>query len=199
MIGWSEGYGGVLFAVLIGLIVLGGVVFLLRRPTPEAIEILPPPSPTPAPTATPATVTVYVSGAVVNPDVYTLPEGSRVKEAVEAAGGFAAQADRDRINLARRLYDEEQIHIPRIGEESPPVAPPMATGPTGISSGGKVNINTATAAELESLPGIGPTYARRIIEYRERHGSFQRIEEIMRVRGIGEATFERIKDQITVR
>lgn len=198
MTDWLERVRGVLFATLIGLIALGGVVFWLRRPVPEPIQILPPPSPTPAPTATPATVTVYVSGAVVHPDVYTLPEGSRVKEAVEAAGGFAAQADRDRINLARRLHDEEQVYVPRIGEESPPVAPPATTG-SASTSGGMININTATAAELESLPGIGPTYAQRIIEYREQNGPFGRIEEIKQVRGIGEATFEGLKDQITVR
>lgn len=198
MTDWLERYRVYLFTMFIGLIALGGVVFLLRRPTPEAIEILPPPSPTPAPTVTPATVTVYVSGAVIHPDVYTLPEGSRVKEAVEAAGGFAAQADRDRINLAQRLHDEEQVYVPQIGEEDPPLAPPTTTGST-RASGGKVNINTATAAELESLSGIGPTYAQRIIEYREQNGPFQQIEDIQQVRGIGEATFEKLKDQITVR
>jgi competence protein ComEA len=194
-----ERYRIYLFTMLIGLIALGGVVFWLRRPTPEAIEILPPPSPTSAPTATPATVTVYVSGAVIHPDVYTLPEGSRVKEAVEAAGGFAAQADRDRINLAQLLHDEEQVYVPRIGEESPPLATPVTRGSTSTSSGGRVNINTATAAELESLPSIGPVYAQRIIEYREHDGPFQQIEDIQQVRGIGEATFEKIKDLITVR
>ncbi|MFQ6059612.1 MAG: helix-hairpin-helix domain-containing protein [Anaerolineae bacterium] len=202
MTDWLERYRGYLFMMLVNLIALGGVLFLLRRPTPGAIEIIPPPSPTPAPTATPAMVLVYISGAVANPDVYALPQGSRVKQAIEAAGGFTAQADRDRVNLAKRLHDEEQVYVPQMGEETWPLVSPVTSGSSSDQpsspSGGVININTATAAELESLPGIGPTYAQRIIEYREQNGPFQRIEEVMRVRGIGQVTFEKIKDQITV-
>ncbi len=200
MADWLERYRGYILITLMNLIVLGGVVILMRgRPQPSASQVIistPTPSP-PTPTPTPARIVVYVCGAVVNPDVYSLLEGSRVKEAVEAAGGFAPDADRVRINLARRLSDGEQVYIPRVGEEIPPVTPPAAVTPGHL--GGKVNINTATAEELETLPGIGPAYAERIVRYREEFGPFKTIEDIKEVRGIGDATFEEIKDLITVR
>lgn len=195
MADWLERYRGYILITLINLIVLGGVVILLRRPTtPGPISF--PPSPTPVPTPAPARIVVYVCGAVVNPDVYSLLEGSRVKEAVEAAGGFASDADRVRINLARRLSDGEQVYIPRVGEEVLPVTPPVVVAPG--QAGGKININTATAKELDTLPGIGPAYAERIIKYREEFGPFKKIEDMKKVRGIGDATFEEIKDLITV-
>ena len=197
MADWLERYRGYILITLINLIVLGGVVILLRRPPePEPFTVTLQPSPTPVPTPAPARIVVYVCGAVVNPDVYSLLEGSRVKEAVEAAGGFASDADRVRINLARRLSDGEQVYIPRVGEEVLPVTPPVVVAPG--QAGGKININTATAKELDTLPGIGPAYAERIIKYREEFGPFKKIEDMKKVRGIGDATFEEIKDLITV-
>ncbi|TEU14080.1 MAG: hypothetical protein E3J21_16915, partial [Anaerolineales bacterium] len=143
---------------------------------------------------------VYVSGAVAHPDVYELPYDSIVKDAIEAAGGPTGEADLNRINLARRVHDEEQIYMPRKGEESPPVSPPSGPSLPSLSSqgGDKVNINTATAEELGTLPGIGPTKAQSIIDYRTTNGPFQSIEDIKDVRGIGDATFEKLKDKITV-
>jgi len=202
MADWLERYRGYILITLINLIVLGGVVILMQsRPqfgagASQVQVIVSTPTPLP-PTSTPAPahIVVYVCGAVVNPGVYSLLEGSRVKEAVEAAGDFAPDADRVRINLARRLSDGEQVYIPRVGEEVLPVTPPAAApGPLG----GKININTATAEELDTLPGIGPAYAERIIKYREEFGPFKKIEDIKKVRGIGDATFEEIKDLITV-
>jgi competence protein ComEA len=201
MADWLERYRGYIVIVLLGLIVLGGMFFFLRRPKPEPIFILTPePTATPLLTPTPRPLRVYVSGAVAHPDVYELPYDSIVKHAIEAAGGSTGEADLDRINLARRVHDEEQIYVPRKGEESLPVSPPSGPALPSPSSqgGGKVNINTATAEELSTLPGIGPTKAQSIIDYRTTNGPFQSIEDINKVRGIGEATFEKLKDKITV-
>ncbi|MGB9723617.1 MAG: ComEA family DNA-binding protein, partial [Chloroflexia bacterium] len=170
-------------------------------PAAAVIVYTPTPLPTdlPRPTATPPPIVVYVSGAVRHPGVYALPAGARLADAVAAAGGADPQADLDQINLARRLQDEEHVHIPRRGEtpRPEPTSPPAGVTPSG-ASGGKVNINTAGLEELDRLPGIGPGYAQRIIEYRQAHGPFASIEEIQNVPGIGPATFARIRDLITV-
>ena len=201
MADWLERYRGYVVTVLLSLIVLGGMFFFLRRPEPEPISILTPePTATPLPTPTPRPLYVYVSGAVAHPDVYELSYDSIVKDAIEAAGGPTGEADLNRINLARRVHDEEQIYVPQKGEESFPVNPP--SGPSAPSSssqeGGKVNINTATAEKLDTLPGVGPSIAQRIIDYRTTNGPFQSIEDIKNVKGIGDATFEKLKDKITV-
>jgi competence protein ComEA len=201
MADWLEKYRGYILVVLLSLVVLGGIFFFLRRPEPEPIFILTPePTATPPPTPTPRPLCVYVSGAVTHPDVYELPYDSIVKDAIEAAGGPTDEADLDRINLARRVYDEEQIYVPQKGEESLPVSPPSGPSLHSPSSpgGGKVNINTATAEELDTLPGIGPSLAQRIIDCRTTNGPFQSIEDIKNVRGIGDVTFEELKDKITV-
>ncbi len=188
------------------LLALGGGYFLWRPaspPAPPAAAIVvytPTPHPTdvPLPTATPPPIVVYVSGAVVRPGVYALPAGARLADAVAAAGGAAPQADLEQINLARRLQDEEHVHIPRRGETPRPEPTPLPAMTPSSAQPGKVNINTAGLAELDSLPGIGPGYAQRIIEYRQTHGPFSSIEEIQNVPGIGPATFARIRDLITV-
>ena len=135
-------------------------------------------------------------GAVMNPGVYFLPQGSRVEDALEAAGGPTEEADLVRVNLAKRVYDEEQIYVPRLGEENPPLPPP--SGSPGSQAGGKININTATAAELDNLPGIGPVLSQRIVDYRKANGPFAAIEDIKNVQGIGEVTFEEIRESIFV-
>jgi competence protein ComEA len=202
MTDWLERYRGYILMVLLNLVILGGMFFLLRRPEPEPIFILTPePTATPLPTPTPGPLCVYVSGAVAHPDVYELASDSIVKDAIEAAGGPTDEADLSRINLARRVHDEEQIYVPRKGEESPPISPPSSPSlPSPSSQGGdKVNINTATAEELSTLPGIGPTKAQCIIDYRTTNGPFRSIEEIKNAKGIGDATFEKLRDKITVR
>ena len=130
-------------------------------------------------------LTVYVSGAVAIPGVYTLPDGSRVDAAVQAAGGFVPGAEPERINLAAFLEDGQQIDVPGIIS-------------TNHVNAGRVNINTATVSELDALPGIGPTTAQTIVDYRLQHGPFQIIQDIQNVPGIGPATYDRIKDYITV-
>ncbi|MBK7216822.1 MAG: helix-hairpin-helix domain-containing protein [Candidatus Promineofilum sp.] len=160
-----------------------------------------------APTASPGPLRVYVSGAVVNPAVYTLPPGSIVDDAVRAAGGLSADADPVAINLAGPLADGMQIYVPARVEGAPtppPVSAPVATADPGASRmggvtiAGLIDINLATQADLEMLPGIGPTTAANIIAHREANGPFATIEAIMDVPGIGEGKFAAMKDLITV-
>ncbi len=137
-------------------------------------------------------IIVHVAGAVNNPGVYTLVEGSRVFGAIEAAGGFSEEAQSDAVNLAAKLHDGQQVYVPREGEEFPPAA---------VFQGGvtaKINLNTATQDELEKLPGIGPAKAQAIIQERQRDGPFKSIEEITRVSGIGDKTLENLRDLITI-
>ena len=160
-------------------------------------------TPSAASTPEPATdpVFVHIDGAVVAPGVYEMT-GSlpRVNDAVMAAGGLAGDADTSALNLAAVLSDGEKIYVPRQGEV---VAGQASSGAAsgsdvGASSSGVININTATAEELDSLPGIGPSTAAAIVEDRERNGPFASPEDLMRVSGIGEGKFSKLKDQIRV-
>lgn len=137
-----------------------------------------------------ASILVHLLGAVEHPGLYELHDGARAVDAVAAAGGFLDTADQSQINLARFVADGEQIYVPAIGEV--PAAVP------GGSVGGKVNINTADAAALDTLPRVGPAMAARIIEWRETNGRFSSVEDLMNVTGIGDKTFEGLKDLVTV-
>jgi competence protein ComEA len=196
MSNWLERYRGYILITLANVIILGGVIVSLRRPTQSELTVtVPTPTATPLPTSTPCPLQVYVSGAVNSPDVYELPAESIVKDAIEAAGGATSEADLDCINLALSVADGQHIYVPHRGEESPPVNPPTEpTGTTSAKAGGKVNINTASQSEIETLPGIGPSRAQGIIENRP----YESIEDIQKVPGIGEATFQKLKDLITV-
>lgn len=143
--------------------------------------------------ATPALVVVHVDGAVGAPGVYELAAGSRVGDAVELAGGLTEKADTSTLNLALVLTDGEKVYVPEEGE----AAPQVTTGETS-SGGGLININTATADELETLPGVGEATAAAIIEDRESNGPFSAPEDLMRVSGIGEKKFARIEGMICV-
>lgn len=176
---------------VLGLLVAGAVIVLAwPRPRP-AIELLPLPSPLPS--ATPAPLTVQISGAVQQPGLYTLPPGSIVDDALTTAG-LSADADLSAINRAAPLLNGAWIIVPAVGE-----APPPADTTEGmvIPDGTLININTATAAQLETLPGIGPGKAEAIIAHRNEHGPFATIEDIMLVSGIGETTFASIQPHIT--
>ena len=141
------------------------------------------------------TVTVYVTGEVKKPGLVTLNEGQRVADAVNAVGGVIETADIDRINMAAFLEDGMQVRVPeRIAE----AAGKAGTPASGKNAEGQINLNTATEKELQELPGIGPAMSARIIDYRETNGAFQNIEDIKKVRGIGNAKFEKLKDKVTI-
>lgn len=140
-------------------------------------------------------IMVHISGQVYNPGIVILESGSRLIDAVELAGGLKKEADLDKINLAKKLSDEEKIYIPKIGEEY--IEEPSESGSSSNSTD-KININTCTKEELMSLPGIGDVLADRIIEYRKK-SKFKNVEDIMNVSGIGEKRFEEIKDLIIVK
>ncbi len=201
---WFTRNRGHVVVVLVNVIVTGLAVLWLRWPASGKIEFLvPSPIPPAPPTSVPppSLIAVYVSGAVVRPDVYSLPEGSRVKDAIEAAGGFAAGAEREGLNLAAPLADGAQVRVPRAGEAALPSSPVLLpTTPARASvPGGRVNLNAASPAELDALPGIGPVLAQRIVDDRVANGPYRTLEDIKRVRGIGDALYEQIKELITVR
>lgn len=141
---------------------------------------------------------IDIKGQVASPGVFELPTGARAKDAITAAGGFLESADPKAINLAMKVQDEMVIYVPAIGEETPVLAMPSGAGSSQSSSGGLVNINTATDAELMELTGIGPSKAAAIIAHRTENGNFASIEDLTKVTGIGDKTFERLKDGITV-
>jgi competence protein ComEA len=159
------------------------------------------------------TIFVHVLGAIARPGLFQLSDGDRVMDAIAAAGGLTAEADPAGVNLARLLSDGEQFYVPRQGEVPPDL--PAAVGGTGVGGTGvggtgvggtgganakapKVNLNTATVADLDSLPRIGPTMAQRILDYRTKNGRFTSIDGLRDVAGIGDKTFEALKDFITV-
>ena len=189
----------ILYSVLSLIVgVVSGYFAPHPRPSTPIVVSTPLPTPTSLPTTTPAPIRVHVSGAVRQPAVYELPVGSIVQDAVNAAGGPASDADLDHINLALELRDQQQVYVPRQGETDPPPVVSGGESDGGGAAGALININTATAAELETLPRIGPTTAQRILDYREANGPFATIEDIQDVTGIGPATFEGLKDMITV-
>ncbi len=173
----------VLLAVAVIAALSGGIVLLVKQSSGKSLEIL---LPTPTPELQ---IQVYVSGAVENPGLYTLREGERVAQAVQAAGGPTEEADLERVNLAARVQDEDHWHIPRIGEEVTPVDVADADG--------RININVAPVALLESLPQIGPVRAQAIVAYREANGPFSRVEDITNVPGIYPSTLDAIRDLVT--
>jgi competence protein ComEA len=175
--------------VLIGL-TLGGLMWIVARsPEGNSVTLLPPP--------TKAPFVVDVGGAVPRPGVYELPTGSRVKDAVDAAGGFLAEADKSTINLAAPLEDGQKLDIPFMEGVDAAGVPRSGGGEEGGGEVGElININTADVDALSALPGIGPTLAQRIIDYRTTYGDFYFIEDIMNVTGIGSSKFEEIKDLI---
>lgn len=186
---------------LVFAIVLGIVLVRVRRPLPAPIvidESTSLPTPTRFPTATPEPIQVYVSGAVLHAGVYALPWDCRVEGALQAAGGATADADLVQVNLAQRLYDEEQVHVPRKGETVPPALPTPASKVASGVKVGKLNINTASVADLDTLPGIGPALGQRIVDYRTTNGPFVQVEDIKLVNGIGDSVFERIRGLITI-
>jgi len=158
-----------------------------------------------------APVFVHVAGAVAAPGVVELPAASRVVDAVAAAGGLRADADPDRVNLAAPLADGTRVVIPVVGEEplpetsTVPAAAPGSGAGAGSgateapTAGALVDLNQADVAELDTLPGVGPSTATAIVEHREQHGPFNSVDALLDVRGIGDAKLEALRDLVTVR
>ncbi|TWT08272.1 competence protein ComEA [Planococcus sp. CPCC 101016] len=139
---------------------------------------------------------IDIKGQVVTPGVYELPPGSRMQDAISAAGGFTPEADSRAINLALIVVDETSLYVPANGEET---VLPAASSTAPASGSSLINLNTATEEELMELPGIGPSKAAAILSYREEAGSFKTPEELMEVTGIGDKSFEKLKDLIIVK
>jgi competence protein ComEA len=183
------------------LAIIGGGYVLLSQDAPgTTVEILPPgPTATALPTATPSPLEIYVVGAVQNPDArLSLPPGSRVEDAIEAAGGALGTANLSVVNLAQTLQDGDMIFVPSVEETfsgetvGQDISTPTPNAPR------LVNINTATQEELETLPGIGPSRAQDIIAYREANGPFESVDDLENVSGIGPATIDGFRDRVTV-
>ena len=201
-----------LVTFILGVAAGVGGVTLNNRVQPAPIVIVPPePTPLPEPTATPGPIRVFVSGQVAAPAVYELPPASIVQQALEAAGGFTSAANTAVVNLAQTLVDGAHVYVPAEGEEAaapltvvsqPSTAVESAPGESAAAaagaSGGLININTATLEQLDTLPGVGPAIAQRIIDHRDANGPFTAIEAVMDVSGIGESRFEQMKEIITV-
>lgn len=147
-----------------------------------------------APTTTSGEVVVHVAGAVTAPGVYRLPTGSRVVDAVQSAGGLTADAQPDAVNLAALLGDGERVYVPRVGEVVPVVSL-AATGST--APPGPIDINRASADELDALPGVGPATAAAIVAFRDQHGPFGSVDDLADVRGIGPAKLEALRGLVT--
>lgn len=176
--------------VIVAIAIVGSAILLLAtRPQPVQITINPPrPTATGAPGATPGPITVYVTGAVAQPEsLITLPPGSRVQEAIDAAGGTTGTADLERVNLAQVLHDGDQVHVPEIGAETALPTP---------NDAGIVHINSATVEELTTLPGIGPALAQAIIDYRDANGPFADMAALDEVSGIGPGLLEDLEGLI---
>jgi competence protein ComEA len=197
----------VLLTSLAWLIVAGGALLAWRQPQPVAFQVQPPPATsTPAPTATPAPIKIEVAGAVQQPGIYELPTSARVADAIAAAGGLAANADEEALSLARALQDGEKLVAPTARPTGPASAavnsstPELVDAARGgdLNSAGPVDLNSASAQELEALPAIGPVTAQAIVDYRTANGPFRSVEEITKVKGIGAATLEKLKPLVTV-
>lgn len=186
MKGWQQ----TLFGILVGLLVAAGILVILRSPGGEGINLLP------APTAKP--MVVHISGEVNQPGVYEIPQKSRIFEVITAAGGFTQDADVDALNQADFVQDGSKIVIPALQDTIRTNTTTYVATPANSTSADLININTASQTELENLPGIGATRADDIISYRLVNGKFQRIEDIMKVPGIGSTTFENIKNLIVI-
>ena len=184
-------FWGIAFGIVIGLLAAGVILLASSQPRGNPISLSPPPTPEP--------LTVHVSGAVTHPGVYTLSRESRVVDAIEAAGGLLPNANDKVLNLAARLQDGQMIQVYAIPTPRPsltPSATPAYRSTPTITH--LVNINTASVQELESLPGIGPVLAQRIVKYRTKYGPFKKIEDILVIYDLTPDTYELIKNLITV-
>ena len=205
---WIEWFGVARLAAasVATVVVCAGAVWLLRTPPPATEASLP--RATSTSTATPdrvaaerteptsAVVLVHVAGAVVEPGVYELVGNARVRDAIVAAGGPTADADSNALNLAAVVADGTKVYVPSVGEEVPPSLTVPAPGEVGQPAA-PIDVNVATADELETLPGVGPATATAIVTERERNGPFVDVDDLDRVPGIGPAKLDALRDLVT--
>ena len=199
--------GAAVVLLFVGLVV--AVLVSALGPRGSAVTLAPDPAPLaedmPADGASGTAIFVHLLGAVERPGLYQLREGDRAIDAVAAAGGFTPTADQSQLNLARPLSDGEQIYVPAVGEAPPPGAGDVGGsalgGGSGVGAGtpgGRVNLNTADLAALDTLPGVGPATAKAIIDWRDANGRFTAVEDLLSVTGIGEKTLAELRDLVTV-
>ena len=205
MSGQAVRVGGAALALLAAVALAAGAVALLIGGDDAAQVRIVAPEPTAAATPAATDIRVQVSGAVMSPGVYAMNNGDRVMDAIAAAGGVDPGADLSGINLALRVQDEAHYHVPTVGETPPPS--PAGASSTSPGTGGRgtsstanslIDLNTASAQELESLPGIGPVMAGRIVAHREVNGPFAAVDDVQDVPGIGPKTLESIRSLVTV-
>lgn len=203
---WIDWFGMTRLVATIAavVVVVGGAWLLVRTPLPAVEATLPvtsgtaPSSTLPVPTTASeaSTFVVHVAGAVAAPGVYGVRNPSRVVDAIEAAGGPTADAELDSLNLAAPLVDGQRIYVPVVGEVVAPADDSSVAG--GESVSGPIDLNTATATELDELPGVGPATATAIVEHRDEHGPFASIDDLTDVSGIGPAKLEAVRDLVRV-
>jgi competence protein ComEA len=170
--------------ILIGLAAAGIILLIASEPRGDPLQLVQ--------AATPTEIVIYISGSVLHPGVYHLSTGSRIEQAVAAAGGLSTDADGERADLAKLLTDGDQVYIPRQGE------PTRETGMGNILSVPPIDLNTATIEELDSLPGIGAVKAQSIITYRESHGNYTSLDQLLNVPGIGTALLDQIRPYLKI-
>jgi competence protein ComEA len=188
----------VAIAVAVALAAVLALVVFHRSPPAPAIQL---PRAESAPVSTATTtgeVVVHVAGAVGRPGVVRLAGPGRVIDAIGAAGGPAADADLNQINLAAKVADGDRVYVPRRGETPPPAPTTGAATGSATASSGPVDLNSAAADQLDALPGVGPATAKAIVDYRTRHGRFRTVDDLLSVPGIGPAKLATLKPLVRV-
>ena len=196
---------GRVFSTLAAVLLVSiGSWWLLRAPAPPVERSLPmaartgaggsPVSAAPPPSLVPAELVVQIAGAVARPGVYHLPLGSRVVDLVTLAGGAVPGVDAAVLPLAAKVTDGQRIYLPKPGE------PASASNPvgSGSSAAGPLDLNTATAVQLDALPGIGPTTAAAVVAYRDKHGAFRSLDDLRQIKGLSAAKIDAIRDLLRV-
>jgi competence protein ComEA len=182
---WLATHRASLSLALVVVALLGAAVYLGGRGDDRPLVIA-----NPSPSTSSGGPKAYITGEVARPGVYPFEPGDRVEQLVALAGGFTPEADHDAVNLALRLKDEQQVHVPRLSLDPAPATTPGAK---------LIDLNSASSAELESLPGIGPALAQRIVEHRDKVGPFERVEDLQTLKIITGSTYEKVRPLVTVR